>query len=79
MASKIMHMVTDTQYTADGATVTYGAGELHDPDTLPAGVPYREVIASAEFAATAPGHAGGAAAAPAPPPPPAPAPAKAKT
>ena len=78
MASEIMHMVTDTQYAADGATITYGAGELHDPGTLPAGVPYREVIASAEFAATAPGHAGGAAPPPPAPPPPAPAPAKSK-
>ena len=66
MPSEIMHMVTDTQYAADGVTVTYGAGELHDPDSLPPGVPYKEVIASAEFTATAPDHAGGAALAPAP-------------
>jgi hypothetical protein len=59
--SKLMHMVSETVYGPDGQTVTYGAGELHDPGSLPAGVPYREVVASDEFAATAPEHAGKAA------------------
>ena len=63
--SKIAHMVAETQYEPDGLTVVYGAGELHAPGSLPDGVPFREVLASEDFAATAP-------AASEPPPPPAP-------
>jgi len=61
--SKLMHMVTDTSYAADGQTVLYGAGELHDPGSLPDGVGYREVVASGAMQDTAPEHAGGAKAA----------------
>lgn len=68
MASQIMHMVSETVYGPDGATVVYGTGELHAPDSLPAGVPFREVIASDAFAATAPGHATPADTPPPPPP-----------
>jgi len=62
--SKIAHMVAETQYEPDGLTVVYGAGELHAPGSLPDGVPFREVLASEDFAATAP-----AASEPPPPPP----------
>jgi hypothetical protein len=65
MPSRVMHMVAEATYAADGLTVVYGAGELHPPGSLPEGVPYREVLASEEFAATAPPASE-------PPPPPAP-------
>lgn len=57
MAGKIMHMVSETAYEADGLTVAYGAGEMHDPGSLPDGVRYREVVASDAVLATAPAHA----------------------
>ena len=55
MTAKVMHMVAEATYGPDGLTVVYGAGELHAPGSLPDGVPYREVLASEDFAASAPG------------------------
>jgi hypothetical protein len=57
MASRIMHMVSEAHYEADGLTVAYGAGELHEPGSLPDGVRYREVVADDALRATAPAHA----------------------
>ena len=55
--SRIMHMVTVPHHAADGLAVDYGPGELHEPGTLPAGVGYTEVVATAVTRATAPAHA----------------------
>jgi hypothetical protein len=52
----IAHMVAETCYEADGLTVTYGAGELYQPDALPDGIPWREVLASPAFVASSPDH-----------------------
>ena len=54
---KHMHMVSGVVHAADGLAVDYGPGELHEPGTLPAGVPYRDVLATPEQLATAPAPA----------------------
>ena len=52
-----MHMVTDVMHAADGLAVDYGPGELHEPGSLPPGVPYRDVLVSDVQAAVAPAWA----------------------
>ena len=54
---KHMHMVSDVVHGPDGHSVEYGPGELHDPGSLPDGVPYRDVLVTEAEAATAPAHA----------------------
>lgn len=71
---KHMQMVAGVMHAADGLAVDYGPGELHEPGSLPAGVPYRDVLATPEQLATAPAYAR-----PAPEPEPKPAAAEQKT
>ena len=54
---KHMQMVTDVMHAADGLAVDYGPGELHEPGSLPPGVPYRDVLVSDVQAAVAPAWA----------------------
>ena len=54
---KRYHQVTSPVHAADGMTVLYGPGELHEPGSLPAGVPYAEVVADEAGVAASPVHA----------------------
>lgn len=54
---KRYHQVTSPVHDADGMTVLYGPGELHEPGSLPAGVPYAEVLADEAALAASPVHA----------------------
>ena len=51
------HQVTSPIHAADGMTVLYGPGELHEPGSLPGGVPYTEVVADEAAVAASPVHA----------------------
>jgi hypothetical protein len=55
--TRVMHMVADAHYDADGMTVLYGTGEFHEPGSLPDGVRYREVAATKAQRVSAPVHA----------------------
>lgn len=54
---KRYHQVTSPVHAADGMTVEYGPGELHEPGSLPDGVPYAEVLADEAAVAASPVHA----------------------
>ena len=43
---RIMHMVAAAEYAANGLTVLYGPGEVHEVGDLPDDIPIREVIMS---------------------------------
>lgn len=54
---KHMQMVSLPVHSTDGLAVEYGPGELHEPGSLPEGVPYTDVLVTDAQAAWAPVHA----------------------
>jgi len=54
---KVMDMTTADVLDADGFTPLFGTGELHEPGSLPPGVPFRQVVADEAMVASANPHA----------------------
>jgi hypothetical protein len=55
--AKVMDMTTMSVLDSDGFTALYNAGELHEPGSLPPGVPFRQVVATDAVVASANPHA----------------------
>jgi hypothetical protein len=55
--AKVMDLTTADVLDSDGFTPLYGAGELHEPGSLPPGVPFRRVVADDAMVASSNPHA----------------------